>query len=80
MAAATAAAFGCVFGTAGLANGTATRLLIFEAGFGTAGACVCDGACAGGAVAAAADGFESMGGGGPVGAGVLDISAGLDCA
>lgn len=75
------AGFGCCLTAAGLANGTATRLLVFGAAFGAACCCACD--AADGAVAAAVVGFESFGGGGPAdevdgGTGVPDISAGFD--
>ena len=65
--------------TLGFGSGTATRGLVFCAGF-VGGCCVC--AAADGAVAADTGGFESTGGGGPAeesddGPGVADISTGF---
>ena len=64
----------------GFGSGTATRLLVFCSGFVV---CCCAWVAADGAVAAAIDGFESTGGGGPVkdseGPGVADISTGFPC-
>lgn len=59
-------------------RGTATLLLVLGFGAATGGFGAC--ATAGGAVAAAVDGFESTGGGGApedAGIGVVDISAGF---